>query len=569
MNLEPFSRTVWRDAACYTLAALLALAIAMALGFDNPYWAGVAVYVTAGQPSRGLLVQRVLYRLVGTTVGSLVGLAIVYTAHEPLTVALALGIWVTLMSAVGNLFRQFRAYAFFLSGYTAAIVVLPSFFDTAHMHHFAEARVVCNFIGVLSAFAVMVALRPKSDQNAALKQARSAASAVYTFAAAALRGDPESSARRLVIDLAALEEGADMAATPDLEGLRTVRRLRRLAVDLLALVAAVHGWRREEPDVASAAPLAALIDAAARAPQTMDASAFRACGVPAELADVKAAAASSFAGLAALAEPGAAPDAVPGLFYHRDWHAARIAGLRTAIALAIMSAVWIVSGSSYGALAMVGTSVFVTVFSNLETARESVETVAKGASAGIVAALVAMFTLLPLAHSEATLLLAVLPFLALGALGLAWPPTARPAIDANAIFLMTLQLSWPLVATPHEILVVGGSLLGGMALPWLAFRVLPLKRAQRIEALTRQIVGELAHMQEQRGVLTRQRQRWRLYHSVMRLALRLSAKPNDTRLDGALSALAAADLLAATRDTPRLSRERLAADAMASLNAAG
>ncbi len=241
LSIIGLDRNGIRLAIGFSVAALLALSIAMAIGLDNPYWAGVAVWVTAGQPSRGLLLHRVLFRLLGTALGSAVGLFIVYVAHQPILVVAMLVAWLTFCTAVGNLFRQFRAYAWFLSGYTAAIVVLPSYFDTAHLHHFAEARVISNFIGVFCVIAVVLALRP-SLQDASVTQINQTAANVLTWIAGVLRGDAAAGdpahARKLLIELAKVEDTADTAVTPSLNGYRTVRQIRHLAIALVALIAA-------------------------------------------------------------------------------------------------------------------------------------------------------------------------------------------------------------------------------------------------------------------------------------------------------------------------------------------
>lgn len=537
-------------AIAYAVAALLALSIAMAAGLDNPYWAGVAVWVTVSQPTQGLLLYRVLYRVIGTSIGSAVGLLIVYTLHQPLWVVVVLTAWLTFCTAIGNLFRQFRAYVWFLSGYTAAIVVLPSYFDTTHLHHFAEARVLCNFIGVFCVIAVMLALRPAS-QDTAVKQIEVAAAQVMAWVAAVLRDEPAGHdpaiPRRLLIELASAEDLADAAATPSLRGYRVVRQIRHLAVGLVALIAATRAVQQQgasasDADRAAARRLAARLDADAAGKdrkQADDAGAH--LDIPPAMAMLSAAADSVIADLQRLSAIERLPPSDRELVYHRDWHVVRLSAFRTCITVLAVGLAWVVSGWSNGAMALIGTSIFVSVFSNLDGARQAVETVMKGSVVGWLAAIAASLLVVPLARSEAQLLLFVAPFIVVGAIGFAHPVTSRPAMDFNAIFLMALQLSWPPVGDVWHTISSGIALLGGMSVPWLAYYLMPLKPAQRLDALTLQIVQDIDRFRQSHADVSLQRLRMRLYHSVMRLALRLSTRPDDPLLDSALAALGAAE----------------------------
>lgn len=56
-----------------TVAAVAALAAAVLLKLECPYWAAMTVLIVI-QPTRGLLLEKCYYRLVGTAVGSLAGI---------------------------------------------------------------------------------------------------------------------------------------------------------------------------------------------------------------------------------------------------------------------------------------------------------------------------------------------------------------------------------------------------------------------------------------------------------------------------------------------------------------
>lgn len=56
-----------------TFAALTALGVAEFLRIENPYWAAMTALIVI-QPTRGLLLEKSFYRLVGALFGSLAAL---------------------------------------------------------------------------------------------------------------------------------------------------------------------------------------------------------------------------------------------------------------------------------------------------------------------------------------------------------------------------------------------------------------------------------------------------------------------------------------------------------------
>lgn len=69
-------------AARGTLAALLALAAAVALGLECPFWAAMTALIVI-QPTRGLLLEKSYFRLVGTAFGTAAGLLMLLATRSP------------------------------------------------------------------------------------------------------------------------------------------------------------------------------------------------------------------------------------------------------------------------------------------------------------------------------------------------------------------------------------------------------------------------------------------------------------------------------------------------------
>src|SRR5271170_7455301 len=73
------------------VACMLALYLAFTLELDQPYWAGMTVWMTI-QPSPGMAISKGFYRVVGTIVGAAMGMVLVslfYQTPELFILALA------------------------------------------------------------------------------------------------------------------------------------------------------------------------------------------------------------------------------------------------------------------------------------------------------------------------------------------------------------------------------------------------------------------------------------------------------------------------------------------------
>jgi uncharacterized membrane protein YccC len=70
----------WIFALRTTAAGLLALYLALALGFEEPQWAIMTVFIIA-QPFTGMVLAKGFYRVIGTAVGVSVGTGLVQLLH--------------------------------------------------------------------------------------------------------------------------------------------------------------------------------------------------------------------------------------------------------------------------------------------------------------------------------------------------------------------------------------------------------------------------------------------------------------------------------------------------------
>ena len=147
------------------VAACLALFIAWLLGLEHPQWSAMTVWAAA-QPTRGQLLEKSLFRTVGTLIGAIVGVGLVAgSGGDPRPLVIGLSVWIGLCVAAGNLLRGYVSYGAMLSGYSASMVAL---LDTGHPDHVLSLgadRAATIMVGVVTALAVGWLLTPAAAEN--------------------------------------------------------------------------------------------------------------------------------------------------------------------------------------------------------------------------------------------------------------------------------------------------------------------------------------------------------------------------------------------------------------------
>ena len=148
LTFIPWDRAATRRALLLTLGAWLSFSIASLLHLHNAYWAAVPVWVIS-QSARGVLIERAIFRIVGTLVGAAVGFALIHIPASPYLQLVLLALWIGLNAGTIHLLRGVHGYGALLAGMTAAVVVIPSLLSPSGFLELALARVYCTLIGVL------------------------------------------------------------------------------------------------------------------------------------------------------------------------------------------------------------------------------------------------------------------------------------------------------------------------------------------------------------------------------------------------------------------------------------
>ncbi len=228
-------------------SAMIAFAIALWLGLDNPYWAMATVYIVA-QPFTGTVRSKALYRFCGTILGGAAAVAMVPNlVNAPVLLTLALACWVAVCLYLSLMQRSARSYTFMLASYTAGIIVFPSIAMPDEVFHIALARVEEISLGIGCMSVVGSVLFPLPLGPVLAARIRAWTKPAADWLAAALSGQQEERAAKAArARLAAEAVDIDMTMTqlafdvsPLAIATRQVVRLRLYVLSLMPIIASI------------------------------------------------------------------------------------------------------------------------------------------------------------------------------------------------------------------------------------------------------------------------------------------------------------------------------------------
>ncbi len=454
-------------------AACLAVWLAWLAGLEHPQWSGMTVWA-ASLPVRGHLLEKSLYRALGTMFGAIFGTALLVVARgQPWVVAIGLSLWIGLSAGLGNVVRGFAAYGTMLAGYTAAMVALLHSAHPAAPFAVGVDRTLTVLIGVAVALGAgwFASSAGGADEPAAQVQALTRR--ILGDLANHLSGAPPDPAEhgRLLSAMAAIEEGLDQQTAGSLRMWKVARRLRRV---LLAQVAIVLWMRR--PPGETAPGIANLIANAARADAAAQGDDLRRAAVLVTHSGLR----DALLTLAASAGANDPADDVPGgtlvpTVLHRDWIGAFEAMFRATFVVAAVASVWIATGWDGGMFMMLGVAIMTTVFSTFDNPAVMLRQVIVGQALGVAGALVCRWLVWPLANGEAGLIAGVMPFVLIGGLFFGHRRGAGPqGFDYNMVLLLLLQPVWPLTGSVGHSLMTGAAVILGPVVGLAAFLLIQL-----------------------------------------------------------------------------------------------
>jgi uncharacterized membrane protein YccC len=228
-------------AAKTTASGLIALLIAFTFNLDQPQWALLTVFIVS-QPQSGLVLAKSFYRIIGTLIGAAVALFLVALfAQERVMFLGALALWIGACTFVSQYARNFVAYSFVLSGYTAAIVGIPAALEPNNAFYIASARVTEICLGIIVTAAVNRIVFPSSLADTLWQSVAAGRRALIDYLAELPALDRTAkSAARLVSEAIAIENQRAAAIFEERELRERRSSLRLLNLAFLRTVAAAQ-----------------------------------------------------------------------------------------------------------------------------------------------------------------------------------------------------------------------------------------------------------------------------------------------------------------------------------------
>lgn len=556
-----------------TIAAVAALSVAILLKLECPYWAAMTALIVI-QPTRGLLLEKSYYRLLGTAAGSVAGMMMLLSSRSPTMLTILLALWLAMCVGAGNLQYGLRAYGAMVAGCTGAVIAMAGYNSPPHLNDLVFGRIACIVIGIVVSTAVTLFFTHRRSKRELLDRLRAVTMSTIQWLAMLVRGGEEKELialrQDILVEIADIEGTLDAAWAGSLDLKRRKRDVRGLIVSLLTLLetgklagdrllrqGAGHAhWReplaRHLEDVAlhlaeegSARPDAGgirsiLTETSAHAPllgETLK-ELFNALQLVMDEWD--------------MTTPKTERPASATFIRHRDWQESGRAALRAAAAIAAVGAVWQLTGWEGGPPMMMATSIMVSIFSTHDRPAVMLSYIFCGALLGVAAAFLCRLILLPGTSALFSQAVIIIPFIMVGMVALFHRRTALGAMDYMLFFLFVMQPGVPAVPAPAGFVAGGFACLGGIAVAILAFRfLLPIDPARRLRSVLVAIARDLKTMTTADSLQLVAKCRARTHHRVLRmlayagkLDLGLSAV-----VDGGLATLAIGRYLQRLRES--------------------
>jgi uncharacterized membrane protein YccC len=575
-NLSLLFRREWPHvilAARGTVAAVAALAIAILLKLECPYWAAMTALIVI-QPTRGLLLEKSYYRLVGTAVGSVAGMMMLLSSRSPAMLTILLSLWLAACVGAGNLQYGLRSYGAMVAGCTGAVIAMAGYNSPPHLHDLVFGRIACIVIGIVVSTTVTLFFTHRRSKRELLDRLAAVTMANIEWLALIVRGGDEKELiavrQDILVEIADIEGTVDAAWAGSLDLKRRKRHIRELIVSLLALLesgklAGDHLIRQDSGHTPWRESLARHLEDVALHLAEQGSTRPDAAEIRSVLSETRVHAPLLGETLGELIDalqlvmnewdtttPKTERPASTTFIRHRDRQEAGRAAVRAAAAIAAVGAVWHLTGWRGGPLMMMATSIMVSIFSTHDRPTVMLFHVFCGASLGVAAAFLCRLILLPGTSNPLTQAAIIVPYLMAGIVALSHRRTALGAMDFMLFFLFVMQPGLPAVPPPPIFVVGGFACLGGIAVAILVFRfLLPIDPARRLCSVLIAIVHDLNTMAAADSLLLVEKCRARTHHRVLRMLANARKLDHDLSaiVEGGLAALAIGRYLQRLRET--------------------
>jgi uncharacterized membrane protein YccC len=387
------------------VASLLALYIAFWAGLDDPRWSFLTVFVVS-QPDSGLVLAKSFYRILGTIVGLLVAIALVFglAQYGELFVA-AVAVWICFCNFAARAVRNYASYGFQLAGYTVAIVGIPAALAPAAAYPLVVARFTEILLGIICAALVsrlilLHELSPKLVDRVRALTRRADSLATVPLDSDADREHVAAELTGLVKDYLEVQDMQNSTHFESAEARvldQPLRRLAQAAVELCTIAETAASHRAVSLHTSqSPTDDSPIVSALIRAADERDLGLARA-----RLQDSMAA----FDRGEELPKPKIAcalwSDPVPAV----------LTGIRSALAVAITSAFWFATAWPHGPIAVIVAAVVCSLLASIEQPDKISMALAATVLVAAVPVFATQFYLMPLAVDFPSMAVALAPLM--------------------------------------------------------------------------------------------------------------------------------------------------------------
>lgn len=154
------------------VACVMAMWLSLRFELDQPRTAMLTVAIVM-QGRTGMVFAKSFYRLLGTSVGIVVSFILVAMfAQERVLFLVCMAVWIGMCTAGSMIFRYHQSYGFVLAGYTICIVGLPSIITPELTFSIGVTRISEIMIGLLCASLVSDLLFPQRIWEALMASIR-------------------------------------------------------------------------------------------------------------------------------------------------------------------------------------------------------------------------------------------------------------------------------------------------------------------------------------------------------------------------------------------------------------
>jgi uncharacterized membrane protein YccC len=460
--------STWLFVAKTLVALFITGWIAMRVDLPAPSTAMITTIIVANRQS-GMVLAKSFYRALGTLAGAVGAIGIVAAFPQQRDLFLvALSLWIGLCAGGATLYRNFKAYAFVLAGYTAAIIAVPVIDNPPGVFDSAVARVSEVLLGILVSGVVSDVIFPSRMRDVLRRTARNQFADFVGFVRDSLGGAiprdaMEKAHLRFVRAAVSLEDLRSSVIFSDVEARARSNHMRLFNQRFMAASTSfqslhhlINRLKRAHRDVAASAliglyaPIGEALEGPVEAGEgarpllprliaARERMQDSAATMRADLHDVQdlrdfdtgASLIQRFAGelydYADAAVTLLAPRIVAGsaerVRFDRgnDYLGAGIATLRTTLTMLALGVFWILSAWPLGASAMLIATIFAGLFATAPNPSRATWDVTYGYLIGMVLGFVCNFFVLTQLDGYGLLVAGVLPFLVAGVVLMASP----------------------------------------------------------------------------------------------------------------------------------------------------